>query len=64
MEEEEEEDKYQDEDLDVVAKGAWNDEDMDIETMDGEDDMNDDDCGAFRHLDFAAAEAKEDNTLV
>ncbi|EXM13918.1 hypothetical protein FOTG_17654 [Fusarium oxysporum f. sp. vasinfectum 25433] len=45
--EEEEEDEYQDEDLDTLAEGAWNDEDTDIETTDGEDDMNDDDCGAF-----------------
>ncbi|KAF9768186.1 hypothetical protein IL306_014543, partial [Fusarium sp. DS 682] len=59
----------------------------DIETTDGEDDMNDDDCGAFsdeedyedsneagestktandsaEHLDFAAAEAEEDNASV
>ncbi|EXL40293.1 hypothetical protein FOCG_17181 [Fusarium oxysporum f. sp. radicis-lycopersici 26381] len=87
IEEEEEEDEYQDEDLDTVAEGAWNDEDTDIETTDGEDDMNDDDCGAFSdeedyedlneaggsiktsndsagHLDFAAAEAEEDNASV
>jgi hypothetical protein len=86
-EEDQEEDEYQDEDLDTVAEGAWNDEDTDIETTDGEDDMNDDDCGDFSdeedyedlneagestktsndsagHLDFAAAEAEEDNASV